>query len=324
MRLKRQDSGFTIVELVIVIVVIAILATISSFATVRYLQDARDAKRKSDVTVITEALEKYYEKNGEYPNCTQMTQPAGGASSLLGVDSDVFSSPGGNSDNTITCEALSGLEDSYSYVGDSCQGTEQCLGWTMQYRQESDGSIVTLKSRHNALIASSGATQLTVAPQSASQINLSWTAVPNATGYRVERSVVSSMASPTTLTTQDRTLNVTGLVSGERYYFRVTPYLGSDMGAPATGDGVTSISAPTGMPVPLIVISGAGQDKIKVSASGASCATGTTLQYALGVSGGRTKTTDSSGVTYSNWGTATEQETDAAQGNNYVSKVKVR
>lgn len=65
---SRNRAGFTLVELAVTIVVIAILATISVISYDGMQQRARDAKRKSDISSITEALDLYYLKNQRYPN----------------------------------------------------------------------------------------------------------------------------------------------------------------------------------------------------------------------------------------------------------------
>ena len=64
--------GFTLVELIVVIVVIAILATLATLGFNRYLEDGRDNRRTANATTIAEALEKYYDKNGEYPSCANV------------------------------------------------------------------------------------------------------------------------------------------------------------------------------------------------------------------------------------------------------------
>ena len=61
-----KNRGFTIVELLIVIVVIAILASISSVAYVETQQEARDAQRKSDLTIIENAMKAYKMENGDF------------------------------------------------------------------------------------------------------------------------------------------------------------------------------------------------------------------------------------------------------------------
>lgn len=66
--MRKNTSGFTLVELLIVIIVIAILATISVVAFNGIQQRARDAARASHMELIAKALEMYYIDNGSYPS----------------------------------------------------------------------------------------------------------------------------------------------------------------------------------------------------------------------------------------------------------------
>lgn len=65
----RKDSGFTIVELLIVIVVIGVLAAIVIVAFNGVTNGAKDAKRASDLSNIAKALERYRIDYGGYPRC---------------------------------------------------------------------------------------------------------------------------------------------------------------------------------------------------------------------------------------------------------------
>jgi len=67
---QRKQSGFTIVELLIVIVVIGILAAITIVAYNGVQQRARDSRRASDATTILKALELYKTANAMYPAAT--------------------------------------------------------------------------------------------------------------------------------------------------------------------------------------------------------------------------------------------------------------
>jgi prepilin-type N-terminal cleavage/methylation domain-containing protein len=62
---KRQnDTGFTIIELIVVIVVISILAAIVLVAYPGYQMQARDNERKSDLSQVSTALGSYaFQKN---------------------------------------------------------------------------------------------------------------------------------------------------------------------------------------------------------------------------------------------------------------------
>lgn len=63
----RKNTGFTIVELLIVIVVIAILAAISIVAYNGIQQRARDARREQDMAMIKKTLLLYQADNGGVP-----------------------------------------------------------------------------------------------------------------------------------------------------------------------------------------------------------------------------------------------------------------
>lgn len=70
--MRKNVSGFTIVELLIVVVVIGILAAITTVAFRGISQRSRDSSRKNDISAIKKALELYYIDNGAYPpgSCT--------------------------------------------------------------------------------------------------------------------------------------------------------------------------------------------------------------------------------------------------------------
>lgn len=66
---KRKETGFTIVELLIVIVVIGILAAIVIVAFNGVQGRAKDTQRDNDLKSVQKALELYYIDNGGYPIC---------------------------------------------------------------------------------------------------------------------------------------------------------------------------------------------------------------------------------------------------------------
>ena len=157
--MRKKIKAFTIIELLIVIAIIGILATISVVSFGRVRANARDSQRSSKITVIAEALEKYYDKNGEYPSCSAMSQPAStiADSTLTGIRSDALTAPGGTigtSSILTSCGDLTTGTDAFSYIGDSgtpcLTGTGQtsaCVQYTLKYREESTNNIVSITSR---------------------------------------------------------------------------------------------------------------------------------------------------------------------------------
>lgn len=62
-----MKKGFTLIEIMIVIVILGILATFVSGNYITSLKKGRDARRKTDLQQIQNALELYYEDQGFYP-----------------------------------------------------------------------------------------------------------------------------------------------------------------------------------------------------------------------------------------------------------------
>lgn len=233
---SKTSRGFTIIEILVVIGVIAILTTISAVSFVRYQVDARDSQRANRAVIISEALEKYYDKNGEYPSCSAMT--AAGATvtttTLPGVDPAVLITPkavAGETNSIDLCTALSASSstDSFAYVGDgsaTCDTGTSCLQYSLQYVDETTGTVKTITSRRTTDFATSGnITDLATTMINFQQIDLNWSDIANSSSYVVQMDSSASFNAGTlsqwSTTSSDR--SVTGLVAGTAYYFRVAP-----------------------------------------------------------------------------------------------------
>jgi general secretion pathway protein G len=83
--LKKQ-SGFTLLELLIVIVIIGILALLIIPNITSAPKKARDTKRKTDITTLRKGLEEYFVNNNVYP-ASSGTVGTGGVLSELTVGS---------------------------------------------------------------------------------------------------------------------------------------------------------------------------------------------------------------------------------------------
>lgn len=232
--------GFTLVELVVVIAVIAILATVATLGINQYLEDGRDSKRSANVTTISEALEKYYDKNGEYPSCNAMSGTANdlAGSVLKGIDQSALVVPDAGSDTTNSIQCGTTLTpsspDFIEYVGDGSpdclSNGGSCLSYILRYKQEASNTIAEVESRRTADFATSGKIRnLNATTNGFNGANLTWGAIQNATTYVVQ--YATDNAFTTNLTTQPATTTtnaaITGLTAGTKYYFRVQPYSGS-------------------------------------------------------------------------------------------------
>lgn len=64
---KNFSAGFTLIELLIVLAIIGILATLGFSSYMNSVKSGHDARRKSDLRAIQNALELYYQDNESYP-----------------------------------------------------------------------------------------------------------------------------------------------------------------------------------------------------------------------------------------------------------------
>lgn len=122
---KRQ-SGFTIIELLIVIVVIGILAGLVLNAFGNIQERARDTERQNDINALHTQLELYYtdpaQGNGTYPAAE--TQ-AGLETALPNVNAEVLVDPNGTAIND-------GGDYSYAALPDGCDNTTTtCDSYTL-------------------------------------------------------------------------------------------------------------------------------------------------------------------------------------------------
>lgn len=232
--MHKRSSGITIIELLVVIVVVGILATIATLGFGQYQASVRDAQRAASATAISEALEQYFEDNGEYPGCSKFntTGEVLVTQTLPGLDqrSLMVPTPGNSpteATNSLKCSS-EGLtidgQDFFEYVGDgsnTCIEGPACLSYTLRYKQETENSIASITGRYDASLSSSGAPHLSLDEVSFSEISLVWTEVPNSLSYTVQKATNSSFSSGlTTHSTEDTSISIDGLEEDTSYYFR--------------------------------------------------------------------------------------------------------
>ncbi len=68
MKNNFKKDAFTFIELIVSVIIIAVLSTIWFVSYFKYLEDARDSQRKTELTWVATSLKSHKAKRWEYPN----------------------------------------------------------------------------------------------------------------------------------------------------------------------------------------------------------------------------------------------------------------
>lgn len=142
--LKRKQSGFTIVELLIVIVVIGILAAIVITTFTGVQKKGRDADRKSDINAIYSQVEVYFAENGKYPTLANLQSKTFRDANMKGLSSDAITAPGQTVADTGTLVSTGGSTSNYQYspTPSGCDNSAtDCTGFTLTATLEAGGTF---------------------------------------------------------------------------------------------------------------------------------------------------------------------------------------
>jgi prepilin-type N-terminal cleavage/methylation domain-containing protein len=323
------SKGFTLIELIVVIAIIGILATISVIGFNRYQGDTRDSRRASSATVITEALEKYYDLHGEYPSCAAVSSGSVTSDTLTGVNTATVVAPQATSGttNSIKCTSAGNVlttngVDFFEYQGDGspeCSGSGSCLSYSLKYKDETDGQIKTITSRRTTSIATSGnITNLAANSTNFTTIALTWGSVSNASGYIIQTSTDNGFVANLNQTSSATAgASVTGLTSGVTYYFRVAPVSGATPGSWSN----TATATTRALATPVVTANAESSTQVTISWPTVQFAVSYTVQRSTDSSfpstSATTTTTQTAGT-----GTQTKTYTDEAPGGTHYYRVQ--
>lgn len=167
-----QESGFTLIELIITIVIIGILAGIVVFSPKTFLVSARDQERSDDTHSIVRRLEQAYTSQDlgypAYPSTAELSSDiatktrtmtrlspdalkAPGVSEVTSViiaTSTSLTAPAGANAPTLSQYVYQPLAADGSLCTASPSTSSPCVRFYLYYRKESDNSLQKIKSLH--------------------------------------------------------------------------------------------------------------------------------------------------------------------------------
>ena len=135
--LRHKQSGFTIIELLIVIIVIGILATlvITTFSGVQ--KNNRNRTREANIKVVHSQLENYYGQIGTYPTLANLNDPSWRSANLKGLDEEDLKDPQG--DSAVLVGSPTAKSYSYSATPTGCNNKSvDCTGYVLTATREGE------------------------------------------------------------------------------------------------------------------------------------------------------------------------------------------
>ena len=142
--LKQRQSGFTIVELLIVIVIIGILATLVIVTFSGVQQKARDSERKTDINAVAGQLEAFYANKGYYPPVVDFNSSTFRAANEIRLDTKALADPSTPATESLTAGTGAGkvyYMDAKDGSGAACTAANsQCASYTLTSNLEQTGA----------------------------------------------------------------------------------------------------------------------------------------------------------------------------------------
>lgn len=152
--LKQKQSGFTIVELLIVIVIIGILAGLVITTFIGIQARGRDSERQTDLKAIQGQLEAFFADNGYYPNALDLNSDTWRQGKMT-LDKKALADPSNATTQAVTGTAPT-ADRNYFYQSWSdqqrtvvCAATAgaQCLGYTLTANKEASAGTFVITSQ---------------------------------------------------------------------------------------------------------------------------------------------------------------------------------
>jgi len=213
--MSDKQNGFSLVEIIVTIIVVGILTTIGATSFIKTQVSSRDSQRMAKASIIAEALEKYYQTNGSYPDCSDLTKDPSTVSSttLKGLNPSSLAAPtAANGVNSISC--------SDANVNSFLYEPTNNLQYNLTYVKELTGELVQIKSRYS--LKQLANITLTISGTTSTQTSISWTSIEGAAKYELQRSTSADFSANLIKQTYTNTSTTNSDLSpGTTYYYKV-------------------------------------------------------------------------------------------------------
>ncbi|HEX6257866.1 MAG TPA: prepilin-type N-terminal cleavage/methylation domain-containing protein [Candidatus Saccharimonadales bacterium] len=153
MRIFTKQTGFTVLELLVVVAIVGVLVLVSTNVYSGYQVRTRDTTRENNIKIIVAALERYHTTNGEYPNVGTMIGPSDNLAELLKIEEKLLVSPNAPSGTTNSFVDFATAPDStttdvYRYEGIDPDTSSDCNYTSIEWARKQGPQIpvVTLAS----------------------------------------------------------------------------------------------------------------------------------------------------------------------------------
>lgn len=142
MKAPHSQSGFTIVELLIIILVIGVLASLVfvSFHDIR--RGERDKDRQYNVKILHNSMESYFANTGKYPTLADINSADWRTSNMKSLESDALQDPSSKTAALVAAPT----KGAYSYQvkasddTDCDNTTKDCAKYTLTATLERGGT----------------------------------------------------------------------------------------------------------------------------------------------------------------------------------------
>ena len=147
----KNQSGFSVIEILLVIVVIGVLLAIIFTGYVAVHRNNNNQKRQQDITTIYKSLEAYYVDNSNYPTLADMNSASWLTQNMPTLSLSNLQDPTGKADQLVTNPQA----NAYAYEvvatdGASCNDTTViCAHYTLVATLDQGTTATFVKSSLN-------------------------------------------------------------------------------------------------------------------------------------------------------------------------------